>query len=127
MTKTILSDKAPQPIGPYSQAIVAEGKFLFISGQLGLMPDGNFAGDDAETQTLQVLKNIEAVLNAAGCTPKDVVKTTLLLKNMNDFALVNEIYGRYFGESKPARATMEVCRLPKDGLVCIDAIALVNE
>lgn len=124
MKEVVFSKEAPAPIGPYSQAIKAEGKFLFISGQIPLTADGNLAGDDIKSQTHQAIKNIIAILNEAGLSINNVVKTTVLLKDMNDFATMNEIYNEYFGESKPARAAYQVARLPKDVLIEIEAIAV---
>ncbi len=126
MKKQILTDKAPLPIGPYSQAIAAKGEMLFISGQIPMKPDASLAGDDIETQVRQCLDNISAILERAGFTIMNVVKTTVLLKDMNDFAKMNEIYAKYFGESKPARAAFQVARLPKDVLVEIEAIAIID-
>lgn len=124
MKDVVFSKEAPAPIGPYSQAIKAEGKFLFISGQIPFTADGKLAGDDIKSQTHQAIKNIIAILNEAGLSINNVVKTTVLMKDMNDFATMNEIYNEYFGESKPARAAYEVARLPKDVLIEIEAIAV---
>jgi 2-iminobutanoate/2-iminopropanoate deaminase len=124
MKEVIYSQEAPEPIGPYSQAIKAEGKFLFISGQIPFTADGQLAGDDIKSQTHQAIKNIISILKEAGLTINNVVKTTVLMKNMDDFATMNEIYNEYFGESKPARAAYEVARLPKDVLIEIEAIAV---
>ncbi len=124
MKEVVFSKEAPAPIGPYSQAIKAEGKFLFISGQIPFTAEGNLAGDDIKTQTHQAIKNIIAILKEAGLTVNNVVKTTVLLKDMNDFAVMNEIYNEYFGDSKPARAAFQVTRLPKDVLIEIEAIAV---
>jgi len=124
MKEVIYSQEAPEPIGPYSQAIKAEGKFLFISGQIPFTADGQLAGDDIKSQTHQAIKNIISILKKAGLTINNVVKTTVLMKNMDDFATMNEIYNEYFGESKPARAAYEVARLPKDVLIEIEAIAV---
>lgn len=121
--KIIKTDNAPKAIGPYSQAVCA-GNFVFLSGQLPLNPQtGEIIGDDVKTQTKQVLENVQAVLMAAGSSLNQAVKVGVFLKNMNDFAAMNEIYAKYFGESVPARVTVEVARLPKDVLVEIDAIA----
>jgi len=126
--KTILTDQAPQPIGPYSQAILAEpGELLFLSGQLGLDSlSGELAKGGVEGEAKQALKNMEAVLMAAGMRKGNVVKTTIFLKDLNDFAIVNSLYGAFFGDHKPARSTIEVSRLPKGGLVEIEAIALMK-
>lgn len=122
--KPILTERAPQPIGPYSQAIQA-GSWVFCSGQIPLSPGtGTVVGSDVETQTVQVLENLKAVLTAAECSLDSVVKTTIFLKSMADFPKVNEIYGTYFKGVAPARSTIEVSRLPKDVLVEIEALAL---
>ncbi len=113
---------APTALGPYSHATRA-GNFVFCSGQAGIIPEiGNLA-EGLQAQTEQTLKNIGAVLTASGCSPADVVKTTIFLKDMRDFATVNEIYGRFFGKNFPARSTVQVAALPKDALVEIEAIA----
>ena len=122
--EVILTANAPQPIGPYSQAIKA-GNLVFCSGQIPLDPNsGNIVGSDVETQTRQVLANLVEVLKAAGASPESVIKTTIFLKNMGDFPKVNEIYATVFKGKTPARSTIEVARLPKDVLVEIEAIAL---
>ena len=123
--KLILStDRAPSAIGPYSQAVQA-GNFLFISGQLPVNPaSGEFAGETAAAQTRQSLKNVSAILGAAGLTLADVVKTTVFLKDMNAFAEMNGVYGEFFPLEPPARACVEVARLPKDALVEIEAVAV---
>ena len=122
--KTILStEKAPAAIGPYSQGIAA-GQMVFTSGQLPIDPaTGAFAGTTIEEQTRQSLKNVAAVLESAGCSLNDVVKTTVFLKDMNDFAAMNGVYQEFFPDNCPARSAVEVARLPKDGLVEIEAIA----
>jgi 2-iminobutanoate/2-iminopropanoate deaminase len=126
MTKeTVFTEKAPKPIGPYSQAIKAEGKLLFISGQIPYTAEGNLAGDNIKDQAHQACKNIGAILEEAGATFANVVKTTVLLKDMGDFATVNEIYSEYFGDSKPARAAYQVAKLPLDVMVEIEAIAVL--
>src|SRR4051812_11822282 len=121
---TVVSTKdAPQAIGPYSQAIKAGG-FLFTSGQIAIDPATNQVIEgDVSAQTERVMKNLAAILVAAGLTLKKVVKTTVFLKSMSDFATMNEIYGKHFGDHRPARSTVEVARLPKDVLVEIDVIA----
>jgi 2-iminobutanoate/2-iminopropanoate deaminase len=124
MKEFIESKKAPAPIGPYSQAIKTSGEFLFISGQIPFDSDGNLAGDEIVAQTHQSIKNIIAILEEAGYTIDNVVKTTVLMKNMEDFATMNAVYNEYFENSKPARAAYEVVRLPKDVLVEIEAIAV---
>jgi 2-iminobutanoate/2-iminopropanoate deaminase len=130
MSKQIIqTDLAPAPVGPYNQAIVATGKMLFVSGQIAIDPTTNklvYDGDVAN-QTEQVMANIKAILTAAGATFEDIVKTGVYLKDMNDFATVNGIYARYFDEATaPARACVEVARLPKDVLVEIDCIAVIG-
>lgn len=122
--QTIQTDDAPQAIGPYSQAVKANG-MLFVSGQIPLDKDGNLVSDDIEDQTNQVIKNLNEVLKAAGSSLDKVVKTTIFLNSMDDFARVNETYATYFPKHKPARATVEVSRLPKDVLVEIDCIAII--
>jgi 2-iminobutanoate/2-iminopropanoate deaminase len=120
----IATEHAPKAIGPYSQAIRANG-FIFISGQIPIDPATQqlIAGDIA-AQTDRVLKNLSAILAAAGTGLNKVVRTTVFLKNMADFAAMNEVYGKYFVSAPPARSTVEVARLPKDVLVEIDVIAL---
>ncbi|MDY3015033.1 MAG: RidA family protein [Evtepia sp.] len=118
----LYTDKAPEAIGPYSQAIEAGG-LVFLSGQLGIIPDTGALAHSLAAQTVQALENVSCVLKAANLTLKDVVKTTCYLKNMEDFALFNEIYGQYFGDHKPARSCFAVAQLPKDGLVEIEVVA----
>ena len=127
MRKCIKTDKAPAAIGPYSQGVQV-GNLVYVSGQIPIDPaTGAFAGDDIVTQTKQVLTNVSEVLSAAGTSMDKVVKTTVLLKNMGDFATVNEIYATVFtGEILPARAAFEVAALPKGALVEIEAIAEVE-
>lgn len=120
--KVIKTLEAPAAIGPYSQAIKANG-FLFVSGQIPITPNGELAGDDIKTQTKQVLKNLKAILKEADLSLKDAVKTTIFLKNMDDFSVVNEIYAQAFKEHKPARSTIEISKLPKDVLIEIELIA----
>ena len=122
--KVIKTLEAPAAIGAYSQAIKANG-FLFVSGQIPLTPNGELAGDDIKTQTKQVLKNLKAILKEADLLLKDAVKTTIFLKNMDDFSVVNEIYAQAFKEHKPARSTVEISKLPKDVLIEIELIAKV--
>jgi 2-iminobutanoate/2-iminopropanoate deaminase len=120
---------APAPVGPYNQAIRASGVMVFCSGQIALDPaTGKIVGQgDVAQQTVQVMQNLEAVLKAAGAAWSDVVKTTVFLADMNDFATVNGIYARYFDEATaPARACVEVARLPKDVQVEVDCIAVVG-
>ncbi len=119
----IRTDKAPAPIGPYSQAILA-GNELFCSGQIAIDPaTGELRGSDAAAQAEQVLRNLGAVLEAAQMKYQNVVKTTIFLVDMSDFAAVNAVYANYFGAAKPARSTVAVAALPKGALVEIDAIA----
>ena len=122
----INTDKAPAAIGPYSQAISING-MLFTSGQLGIDPATGALPEGVEAQTEQSLKNLDAILIEAGCAKTDVVKTTVFIKNMGDFPTVNGIYERFFGEHKPARSCIEVARLPKDGLVEIEAVAVKED
>jgi len=124
MREVIATKSAPQAIGPYSQAIKAGG-LVFCSGQIALDPgSGAIVAGDVAQQTERVLQNLAAVLAAAGSGLDRVVKTTVFLKNMSDFAAMNEVYGRYFKTAPPARSTVEAARLPKDVLVEIDVIAL---
>jgi 2-iminobutanoate/2-iminopropanoate deaminase len=125
MLKKVQTEKAPQAIGPYSQA-VETGEWIFTSGQIPLTPDGELVGGGIEEQTRQVLENVKSVLEAAGSGLEQVVKTTIFLKDMNQFQTVNEIYGGYFKEHQPARSCVEVSRLPKDVLIEIEVIAKKN-
>ncbi len=123
MKDIVLTDKGPKPIGPYSQAVKSNG-FLFASGQVALDPRNNeFLGGDIRQQTERAMENIKAVVEAAGSNLHHVVKTTVFLKDMNDFAAMNEAYGEYFTAAPPARSTVQVARLPKDALVEIEVIA----
>lgn len=125
MLETVQTDNAPQAIGPYSQAVVANG-FVFASGQIPLDPATmELVGGSIEEQTKRVLENLKAILESAGSSLDKVVKTTIYLKDMNDFQVVNGIYAGYFPGHKPARATVEVARLPKDVNIEIDATAVV--
>lgn len=124
--KMISTPEAPAAIGPYSQAVSA-GDFLFVSGQIGLQPGtGELVEGGVTAQTTQVMENLKAIIQAAGASLHDVVKCTIYLKDMSDFGKVNDLYGSYFGEAPPARATVEVSRLPKDVAVEIDAIVLLK-
>ena len=124
MKKIIHTSKAPQAIGPYSQAVEVNG-MLFISGQLGVDPEsGRFVTGGIREQTLQVLRNIEIILMSGGYTREDVVKSTVYLRDMNDFQGMNEAYASFYIEKPPARAAFEVARLPMDALVEIDTIAV---
>ncbi len=122
MNEKIATPNAPQAIGPYSQAIQC-GDFLFVSGQIAIDPQtANIIEGDIEAQTEQALKNVAAIIEAAGMSLQDVVKCTCFLKDMNDFVKFNTVYESYFGESLPARETVEVSRLPKDAIVEVSAI-----
>jgi 2-iminobutanoate/2-iminopropanoate deaminase len=124
--QTISAPNAPAAIGPYSHA-VRVGNLVYTSGQVGINPEtGDLIGWDINLQTHQVFKNLSAVLEAAGLSLKHVVKTTVFLAHMSDFAEMNKIYAEHFGEHRPARSTVEVGRLPKDALVEIEVIALAN-
>ncbi|PYY30562.1 RidA family protein [Paenibacillus illinoisensis] len=123
MKKPISTDQAPGAIGPYSQAVAA-GDFVYTSGQLGLNPQTGEFGADVQEQTRLSLSNVKAILEAAGTSMDKVVKTTVFLKDMNDFVPVNEVYSTFFEQSYPARSAVEVARLPKDALVEIEVIAL---
>jgi 2-iminobutanoate/2-iminopropanoate deaminase len=124
MREVIATDQAPKAIGPYSQAIRAAG-FVFTSGQVALDPaTQQVVAGDVAAQTDRVLKNLSAVLQASGSNLEKVLRCTVFLKNMGDFAAMNEVYGRYFTQAPPARSTVEVARLPKDVLLEIDVIAL---
>ena len=124
MREVIATKDGPQAIGPYSQAIRANG-FVFVSGQVAIDPaTQQVIGGDIAAQTEQVLKNLSAILKAAGTGLEKVVRSGVFLKNMGDFTAMNEVYGRYFSSAPPARSTVEVARLPKDVLVEIDVIAL---
>ncbi len=122
--KIIRTGRAPEPIGPYSQAIEAQG-FIFTSGQIAIDPQtGSLIQGSVAEQAHLVFKNLQAVLQEAGSSLDSVVKTTIFLKNMDDFAAVNDVYASYFGKGLPARSTVEVSRLPKDVLVEVDCIAV---
>jgi len=121
LKQVIATDNAPGAIGPYSQA-VRIGDLLFTSGQLGMNPAGEFPAT-VEEQAEQSLNNVKAILEAAGASMNQVVKTTVFLKDMNDFAQVNAVYSKFFTQPYPARSAVEVARLPKDGLVEIEVIA----
>ncbi len=123
MSKQVISTtQAPGAIGPYSQAVQI-GNLLFASGQLGLIPETGQLAEGVEAQTTQALNNVKAILSEAGLGLEHVVKTTVFLADMNDFAKVNEIYGGFFSQPYPARSAVQVARLPKDGLVEIEVIA----
>lgn len=122
MLKAVFTEKAPKAIGPYSQAIKVQD-FLFLSGQLPVNPNTDEVPADIREQTIQVLKNIDSILESEGLKIENIVKTTIFLKNMGDFQAVNEEYGQYFGDHRPARSTIEVSRLPKDVQIEIEVIA----
>lgn len=121
MIKEVYTDKAPAAIGPYSQAIQA-GDYLYVSGQIPVDPKTGEVVEGIENQTKQVMENMKAVLNEAGASFSQVVKFTIFINSMDDFATINEIYGSYLEKPYPARATVEVSRLPKDVLVEMDAV-----
>ncbi|MFC0559581.1 RidA family protein [Halalkalibacter alkalisediminis] len=123
--KTVYTKLAPDAIGPYSQGIIVNNLF-YSSGQIPLTADGDLVQGTVEEQTHQVFKNLQAVLTEAGASFETVVKATVFIKNMDDFPRINEVYGQYFSEHKPARSCVEVARLPKDVQVEIEVIALVK-
>ncbi|MBS4201480.1 RidA family protein [Bacillus sp. FJAT-49732] len=123
--RIVSTDKAPAAIGPYSQGIVVNNMF-YSSGQIPLTPEGIVVSGGVVEQSHQVFKNLQAVLEEAGASFDSVVKATVFIKNMDDFATINEVYGEYFSEHKPARSCVEVARLPKDVLLEIEVIALVK-
>jgi 2-iminobutanoate/2-iminopropanoate deaminase len=122
MKKVVFSQQAPAPIGPYSQAILV-GNMLFVSGQIALK-DGQMIQNSIEAETHQVMQNLQAVLQATGMSFANVVKTTIFVRDLNNFQKINEVYGSYFAENPPARETVEVSRLPKDANVEISCIAI---
>lgn len=124
--RTIIeTKKAPGAIGPYSQAVKTD-TMVFVSGQLALNPTtGNLVTDDIKTETRQAMNNLKNILEAAGSNLEKVIKTTLFIKNMNDFSLINEVYGEFFKQNFPARACVEVSRLPKDANVEVEAVGLL--
>jgi len=124
--KIVRTDKAPEPVGPYSQAVIAGG-CVFCSGQLALdTSTGALMTGDIRQETTRVMENLKEVLESAGCSFDNVVKTTIYVKDMNDFAAINEVYGSFFSDDPPARATVQVARLPKDANVEIDCIAVLK-
>ena len=126
--KKIFTEKAPAPIGPYSQAILVDGKFLYTAGQGPMDPiSGKLVEGGIKEQTRQVMKNLEAILIAGGASLASVVKTTVFLKDMNEFAAMNEVYAEFLGAAAPARSTIEAARLPRDIRVEIEAIAVVEK
>lgn len=122
MLKAVFTEKAPKAIGPYSQGIKVQD-FLFLSGQLPVNPNTDEVPADIREQTIQVLKNIESILKSEDLKIENIVKTTIFLKNLGDFKAVNEEYGKYLGDHRPARSTIEVSRLPKDVQIEIEVIA----
>ena len=129
MSKSVIFTKnAPTPIGPYSQGISASGSFVYTAGQIALDPQtGQLVGNDIKTQTRQVFNNLKSILEQAGTSLSNVVKTSVYLKDMNDFAGMNEVYAEFFPSNFPARTTVEVSRLPKDAKVEIEAIAALEK
>ncbi len=126
MKKIVKTNQAPAPVGPYNQAVVA-GNFVFTAGQIAIDPvSGRLEENDVRKQTRRVIRNLQAVLEAAGSDLSRVVKTTVFLKDMNDFAAMNEVYAEFFTEDAPARSAVEVARLPKDVLVEIECVALLK-
>jgi 2-iminobutanoate/2-iminopropanoate deaminase len=126
MKSEIRTNNAPEPIGPYVQGIKSKGDIIFLSGQIPFTAAGKMVEGGIKEQTKQVLENIKAVLKEAGCGLENVIKTTVFLKNMNDFSSMNEVYGEFFAENPPARSAVEVSRLPKDVSVEIETIAIVE-
>ena len=126
MKKIVKTEKAPAPVGPYNQAIIS-GNFVFTAGQIPIDPEtGNLEANDIKIQTKRVIENLRAVLQASGSDLSEVVKTTVFLKDMNDFALMNEVYAQYFSDNSPARSAVEVACLPKDVLVEMECIAILK-
>ncbi len=127
MRKTIATEKAPKAIGPYSQAVVYGG-LVYLSGQIALDPSSNHLIEGGiAAQTERVLENLKAVLEACGASLDSVLKTTVFLKDMGDFPVMNEVYGRYFSQNPPARSTVQAARLPRDVSIEIDAIAAISQ
>jgi 2-iminobutanoate/2-iminopropanoate deaminase len=125
--RVIRTEEAPQAIGPYSQAVAAGG-FVYVAGQLALDPKtGQLVPGDVRMQTKRVMENITAILEGAGSSLAAVVKTTVFLRDLNDFGAMNEIYGSYFQEDPPARSTVQVAKLPRDGAVEIEVVALASK
>lgn len=125
MKEIINTGKAPKPVGPYSQAVKI-GNFIFLSGQIPYTPEGKLAGDTIQEQTRQSLENLKTVLEAAGASLENVVKVTVFLKDMDEFGEMNKIYSEYFKKNPPARAAVQVARLPKDVKIEIEMIAYVE-
>lgn len=126
MRRVIESEKAPKPIGPYSQAILANGT-LYISGQIALNAAGDMVQSDIAAETTQVMENIKAILAAAGLSVENIVKSSIFVKDLGNFGAINEVYGKYFTSEPPARETVEVSKLPKDANVEISVIAVSLE
>ena len=125
MTREVIStENAPAAIGPYSQGIRAEGRFVFFSGQIPLTPKGDLVQGDIKVQTDQILTNINGLLDAAGLTPENVVKTTIFLSSMDHFAAMNEVYGKFFGANPPARSTVAAAGLPRGVDIEIEVLAV---
>lgn len=122
MKNILYSSKAPEPIGPYSQAIEF-GNLIFTSGQIALDINGNIVSDDIKQQTKKVISNLKSILDDNGSSIENVIKTTVFLKDMNDFTAMNEVYSEFFGKTMPARSTVQVAKLPKDVKVAIEVIA----
>ncbi|AVP49561.1 RidA family protein [Williamsoniiplasma luminosum] len=121
--KLFNAKNAPNAVGPYSHAVILKNGFIYVSGQIGFDAKTMEIPSDVEQQAKNVLKNIDAILTEAGYNNKDIVKTTIFLKDMSNFEIVNNIYGNYFGDHKPARSTVEVAKLPKNGLIEIEVVA----
>lgn len=127
MKEIIKTTTAPEPVGPYNQAVIA-GNLIFTAGQIAMIPEtGDLEEGDIKVQTSRVIKNLEAVLKAAGSDLSQVIKTTVFLKNMDDFTQMNEVYGQFFQKDSPARSAVEVARLPKDVLIEIECVALIGK
>lgn len=125
--KIVIADRAPKAIGPYSAGVKA-GNFIYTAGQLGIDPKtGEFVPGGIETETRQALNNLKAVLESAGSSLQHVVKTTVFLRDMNDFGLMNGVYAQFFTDNYPARSAIQVARLPKDAAVEIEAVAIMPE
>jgi 2-iminobutanoate/2-iminopropanoate deaminase len=124
MRESIIAAQAPQPIGPYVHAVAVSGTLVFVSGQIGITASGELVAADVRAQTWQALENLRAILEAAGSDLGHVVKTTVFLRSMQDFAAMNEVYAEFFGATPPARTTVEVSALPRGALVEIEAIAV---
>lgn len=122
--KTINIDNIPKPVGPYSHAVISEGKYMFLSGQIGFNKDGVLIGETIESQTRQILDNISLLLKSQNLSLKNIVKVTVLMTDLTEFDNMNRVYEEYFNDSKPARAAYEVRRLPKDVKIEIEAIAV---